>query len=102
MHPRPTWRIAHVVFWGVTWALPSLQAWMDDDAKLTERVVDLSVRENIPCAHTTVISFEADPAKVSSSLALHDTLTPSRCRHPAPEAHAYGAAYNSPLLSRPI
>lgn len=60
--------------------LMAAKAWMDDDRKLKEKVVDLSVRENIPCVHTMVVGFEADPGKVGGASPLPCTDMPLACR----------------------
>jgi len=48
--------------------LLSAKAWMTDDPNLVAEVVEISVRDNIPCPHTTLVGFEADPEKVKARL----------------------------------
>ncbi|GBG76153.1 hypothetical protein CBR_g21902 [Chara braunii] len=43
--------------------LLTARAWLHDDSKLRAQVVDISVKEGVPCEHTVMVGFETTPEK---------------------------------------
>eukprot|EP00163_Fabomonas_tropica_P025933 TRINITY_DN458_c2_g1_i1.p1 TRINITY_DN458_c2_g1~~TRINITY_DN458_c2_g1_i1.p1 ORF type:complete len:841 (-),score=177.26 TRINITY_DN458_c2_g1_i1:1074-3596(-) len=47
--------------------LMSAKAWLEGSEALRKRVVDLSVETQMPCAHTTMVTYETTPKKKKAS-----------------------------------
>ena len=54
----------HRVFVKTRLDILTAQAWLEDSKDLREKVVEISCNENMPSAHTTMVAYEKDPAKV--------------------------------------
>jgi len=39
------------------------QAWLTDSRRIKQQVIDISMKESMPCAHTTMVAFEIDKNK---------------------------------------